>query len=616
MLSFLRRLFSAFVVLVTVLTAIPVMPAQAAVYSATRTAGGGSLTMAPGETKTATVTFQNTSDFTWTNDGPGYVSLYTYGPKYRTSVFDPGTWLSPSQIKRIAESSVKKGGTATVTFQLHAPSTVGTYKETFSLASEGYAWFTGGDFTMNITVKAASTASASASSTNTTSTTATATTVDAGNGLGATLALVSANKVKLVSGKSVSLTAGFKNTGTTTWTSYGLKAQDVNIASSGSGSLKHSSWKGDIITAVTGTIRPGETAYVSFAMTAPSRNGTYTTNFQFTANGESVDDALIEIPVEVTGGAAAAIAAPKNTTVDDGSTTVAYITEPTIRVGTLIVDEETDNQVVITSDQSGFDVIDGAGTTLGSLDKNESVTAAWNGNGYSYTIGGVAKKTSQYLRFVPKTTNAVMTVSNFDRRVTRGSSNADNTFRNILELRHNDSKDRTWLINELPMEYYLRGLAETSNISPAEFQKTLITAARTYAFYHWSRATKHAAEYFHVDAWLDQVYKGYGQEARTPNLTAAVDATRGRIVTYQGATAITPYFSRSDGRTRSWNEVWGGSVPWCVGVPVPADVGKTLWGHGVGMSASGALAMANNGQTYDQILKYFYTGIDVGKKWE
>ena len=166
------------------------------------------------------------------------------------------------------------------------------------------------------------------------------------------------------------------------------------------------------------------------------------------------------------------------------------------------------------------------------------------------------------------------------------------------------------------MEYYLRGLAETSNISPAEFQKTLITAARTYGFYHWSRATKHASEFFHVDAWLDQVYKGYGQELRTPNLTAAVNATRGRIVTYQGATAITPYFSRSDGRTRSWEEVWHGTVAWAVSVPVPCDEGKTLWGHGVGMSASGALCMANQGQMYDSILKHFYTGIEVEKKWE
>jgi peptidoglycan hydrolase-like amidase len=420
--------------------------------------------------------------------------------------------------------------------------------------------------------------------------------------------------VKAVAGKSVTLSAGFKNTGTTTWKSYGLRAPDMNIASTGS--FKHASWKGDIVTSMVGTVKPGETAYVTFAITAPKTNGTHTAKFQFTANDTGVEDAFVSLPVEVTGGAAEAVNAPKDSSVDDGSQTVAYIDEPTIRVGVLIVDEETDNQVVITSSESDFDVKDIDGNLLAEMKKGQSVTAAWNGKTYTFDRGKGIEKVSSGIRIIPKTANAIMTVSNFDRKVTRGSSFTDNTFRNILELRYNTPNDRTWLINELPMEYYLRGLAETSNISPAEFQKTLITAARTYAFYHWSRATKHKSEFFHVDAWLDQVYKGYGQEARTPNLTAAVDATRGRIVTYQGETAITPYFSRSDGRTRNWSDVWYGTVPWCVGVPVPADVGKKLWGHGVGMSASGALAMANDGQTYDQILKYFYTGIDVTKKWE
>ena len=209
-----------------------------------------------------------------------------------------------------------------------------------------------------------------------------------------------------------------------------------------------------------------------------------------------------------------------------------------------------------------------------------------------------------------------MTVTNFDRRVTRGSAFADNTFRGVLEIRYNDVKDRVWLINELKMEMYLRGLAETSNISPMEYQKALVTAARTYAFYHWTRNTKHDGEFFHVDAYLDQVYKGYGQEQRSPRITEAVEATRGRYVTYNDAIAITPYFSRSDGRTRDWSEVWGGDVPWAKGVAVPCDIGKTLWGHGVGMSASGALCMANQGMMWDEILKHFYTGIELNKKWE
>ena len=35
------------------------------------------------------------------------------------------------------------------------------------------------------------------------------------------------------------------------------------------------------------------------------------------------------------------------------------------------------------------------------------------------------------------------------------------------------------------------------------------------------------------------------------------------------------------------------------------------WGHQVGMSQWGAYAMAEQGFTYDQILKFYYTGIEV-----
>jgi len=37
------------------------------------------------------------------------------------------------------------------------------------------------------------------------------------------------------------------------------------------------------------------------------------------------------------------------------------------------------------------------------------------------------------------------------------------------------------------------------------------------------------------------------------------------------------------------------------------------WGHLVGMSQEGAITMANNGSTYDQILKHYYTGITISK---
>ena len=35
------------------------------------------------------------------------------------------------------------------------------------------------------------------------------------------------------------------------------------------------------------------------------------------------------------------------------------------------------------------------------------------------------------------------------------------------------------------------------------------------------------------------------------------------------------------------------------------------WGHSVGMSQWGAYSMAQSGYTYDQILTFYYTGIEV-----
>jgi SpoIID/LytB domain protein len=39
-------------------------------------------------------------------------------------------------------------------------------------------------------------------------------------------------------------------------------------------------------------------------------------------------------------------------------------------------------------------------------------------------------------------------------------------------------------------------------------------------------------------------------------------------------------------------------------------------GHGVGMSLSGAICMANSGQTMNDIITYFYTGVAVEKIWK
>jgi stage II sporulation protein D len=36
------------------------------------------------------------------------------------------------------------------------------------------------------------------------------------------------------------------------------------------------------------------------------------------------------------------------------------------------------------------------------------------------------------------------------------------------------------------------------------------------------------------------------------------------------------------------------------------------WGHNLGMSQYGALGMAKLGYTYDQIIKFYFTGVTIG----
>ena len=586
------------------LTAAPV---QAAHLSTTLVSGPTSLTMQPGERKSITLEFQNTGSATWSNDGLGYISLYTHGPKYRGSAFDPGIWEWGGHPGRIAQAQVVPGANATLTFALLAPEAEGLYDEVFWLASEDIAWIDGGKVTISIQVQ------------NETPKAVDAEEADEVSDASAELLIQSANSVTAQAGRSILLTAAFKNTGTTTWTHIGMVQPDLAIANT-SVDFRHPSWSGTQLASKTDApVPPGGTAVIDFSITAPQTNGTHTARFQFSANGGAVPDAYVELPVTVTGGsgaiAEAPVAQPIDQTVLDNP--AAYIEEPAMRIGFLIVDEETDNEIVVTSVYSDFELRDANGTLLATRAKNQTVRAYYQNGLYYYDAGAGLVSSSLPLRFEPVEEHAVMRVANFDRRLTRSSKYADNEFRGVLELHYNDYKDRTWVINELSLEQYLRGLAETSNVSPMEYQKALVTAARTYAFYHYTHNSKYKKEFFHMSSYSwDQVYNGYGQEVRAPRITEAVEATRGALVTYEGAPVFTPYFSRSDGRTRAFNEVWNGSYPWLVSVSVPWDQGRSLWGHGVGLSAWAALDMANEDYTWDEILKHFYTGTELARKWQ
>jgi len=615
------RIFALTMLVALVFAAVPAHAAPLKGFEALQVSANTRITMKPGETKSVSVQFQNIGTETWINSGTGFVSVYTYDPKYRTSVFQDASWYKSDQPAKLQEASVPKNGVGHIIFPIKAPSKTGLYAETFYLAAEDIAWIPGGKFTINVNVTNDVTAAVPVVSTapSTTSTTTTSTTAST-EGLSGMVLLRSAKTITAEGGDSVEYTVGIKNTGTATWNRREVRVPDVQIAASGS-ETQHVSWVSSsvLVAKADASIAPGSMDLISFSFRAPAKTGSHTVKYVLAVDGAVVPDLSIDIPVTVTSDAPEAVRSPVRETDEDArEDNVDLMEEPIMRVGVLIVDEETDWEVRV-SCASDWELRETTGNLLAELDAGEAVTAHYNESKskYYFDRGNGLEVSSYPLRFIPEEENEVCTIENFDRRITRGFTHADNQFRNILEIRYNSAKDRTWMINELPVEYYLRGLGETSNISHTEFQKTLITTARTYALYHWERATKHADEFFHLNSSADdQIYRGYGQELRSPNVVAAVEATRGRVVMYDGKTAITPYFSRSDGRTRDWGEVWYGEVAWLKSVPAPCDVGKTLWGHGVGMSASEALCQANNGKKWDDILRYFYTGVDITKRWE
>lgn len=128
----------------------------------------------------------------------------------------------------------------------------------------------------------------------------------------------------------------------------------------------------------------------------------------------------------------------------------------------------------------------------------------------------------------------------------------DNEFRGKLEARIEDGK--LILINELPIELYLRGLAEFSNGENSEKAKTILVAARSYALYYTDpKNRKFPGKPYDGsdDPDVFQKYLGYGYEKRSPSTTKYAEETNGEILTYKKNSIKPWYFNQSSGRTLS-----------------------------------------------------------------
>ncbi|MCW3013621.1 MAG: SpoIID/LytB protein [Solirubrobacterales bacterium] len=155
----------------------------------------------------------------------------------------------------------------------------------------------------------------------------------------------------------------------------------------------------------------------------------------------------------------------------------------------------------------------------------------------------------------------------------RGSSATgvtDGLYRGAIEVRPSPVGGLS-IINALGLEDYVRGVvaAESPSSWPGDALRAQAVAARTYAL--TTDAGSADDGYTQYADTRSQVYRGVAAE--TAPTDAAVLATSGQIVTYQGAPITTYFFSTSGGRTENVENSFLGAAarPYLVSVKDPYD---------------------------------------------
>lgn len=125
-------------------------------------------------------------------------------------------------------------------------------------------------------------------------------------------------------------------------------------------------------------------------------------------------------------------------------------------------------------------------------------------------------------------------------------------------------------INTLPIEQYLYGVVphEMSDSFPVEALKAQAVCARGYAV---TKCSKNAAGTYDIlDTSKDQVYRGYA--SKNKRAIAAVDDTKGKVLTYEGDIIEAFYSASNGGQTERTGNVWETDLPYYTNADDPFDL--------------------------------------------
>jgi stage II sporulation protein D len=149
-------------------------------------------------------------------------------------------------------------------------------------------------------------------------------------------------------------------------------------------------------------------------------------------------------------------------------------------------------------------------------------------------------------------------------------------YRGELDLEHRDGQ--VFAINSLDLETYVAAVAgaEMPPLYPLEALKAQVVVSRTYALYSLWQAQARGGEAEFPAGTSFQVYGGV--KAEHHRVSQAVEATRGRVLAYQGRIFRSYFHSTCGGQTSSAGIAFGDvQIPPLGGVRCNGCEGTRLW---------------------------------------
>lgn len=451
----------------------------------------------------------------------------------------------------------------------------------------------------------------------------------------ATLYSQSHTNVNIKPKESFTFTLKYKNSGTSTWTKESVFLKSLTTAIK----FRHEYWPDPFLPAQLQeeSVAPGEIGTFVFALQAPTNFNEYSGDFLLVKDNVLIKGGETQVGMNVVVDPSKIVSQPKkiakendsngpkpqictlnlkiasangiNTNNLDNYSCVSTFDlppeGPLIKAGLFYTDEA----IKIKNDKA-FQVYDEDDKLLASIKANTLISFNYidSKKEYAFDYNNRTIRSKKYLKLV-NFNDGIFTITSYKDVPTWNTSINYNQFTGDLEIKYNDYRDRVWVVEQLPMEDYLKGIKEASNPDPIEYLKTMTVAARTYALYHVNRY--HGTDAF-FDVYTDekdQVYKGYVVSQTMPNLVKAVEETSGVIASYNNEIIVAYYSARSGGSTIDYN-----NIPYLKSKPTPYSASLAKWGHGIGIDAYDAKARAEEENlTYAELLKYYYTGINIEK---